>query len=181
MHCSRCILSWTNTLHIIALSSKLMRLNLYKSTMKTKVLVSSSLSLLILWFFTSFCTAVAQILSWPFPSFWRVSSLHPFLPILPLCFLASLSSWFLPRFLTPCPLPFLVLHALALSVEYIVHKAPGMDVCQLFVLLPVELQVTTICQWISPDESHLWSVVTNEYYHGLRAAVVFNKSPCMHT
>lgn len=54
-----------------------------------------------------------------------------------------ISSHTLPTVVTCAGMPLLscsLCHTLALSVEYIVQKAPSVEVCQLFVVLPMELK-----------------------------------------
>lgn len=176
MHCSRCILSWTNTLCIIVLSSKLMRLNIFKSRMKTKVLVSNFLSLLILWFLKGFCTALAQVLSWPFPSHRALKSVWPS----SLCALASLLSWFLP---TPSPLPCLVLACPCFPVASDLPVLYQLNIWRRKLLVWTSVSCLCPCQWCYsciynlPVSISTWitslssSAVTNECCQGIWVAV----------
>lgn len=121
---------------------------------------------------------------------WSLLNLRPCLAFtfLPLCFHASRSSWLLASFLTHpphyhclCQPALAVLCAVTypclIGVENM-QKAPGVEVSQVYVLLPTELKphlqfagnISRLIVFLS------WSVLADECCQKLQLATAFNKS-----
>lgn len=168
MCCSRYILSWINTLYIIVLFSKLVRLNFWKKQNEEQGSSFHFLSLLILWFLRCLCTALHRsyhIGTFHLTSHWRLH--HPFFPfhyvfmLLPHPDFFPISSHALPTAITCAGMPLLscsLWHTLPCLISWICRAKSSWceslsAICA--VANGVEI-VSTICQWASPDESHLW-------------------------